>query len=94
MKALLALARNDFVDYIIGMKYRRAERSVGVGLKTFKYRLYPTPAQEKCLFNTLAVCRHFYNMCLEERKTAYQLEGCSVSKSDQEQYLRQLGAEG
>jgi len=55
-----------------------------VGLKTFQYRLYPTPAQEKCLFNTLAVCRHFYNMCLEDRKLAYQLEGHSVTKSDQE----------
>ena len=55
-----------------------------MGLKTFKYRLYPTPAQEKCMFNTLAVCRHFYNMCLEDRKLAYQLEGRSVSKSDQE----------
>ena len=53
-------------------------------LKTFKYRLYPTPAQEKCLFNTLAVCRHFYNMCLEERKLAYEVEGRSVTKSDQE----------
>ncbi len=55
-----------------------------MGLKTFKYRLYPTPAQEKCMFNTLAVCRHFYNMCLEERKLAYELEGRSVKKSDQE----------
>jgi len=55
-----------------------------MGLKTFKYRLYPTPAQEKRMFNTLSVCRHFYNMCLEDRKLAYQLEGRSVSKSEQE----------
>jgi putative transposase len=57
---------------------------VDVGIKTFRYRLYPTPAQEKCMLNTLAVCRHFYNMCLEERKLAYELEGRSVRKSDQE----------
>jgi len=44
-----------------------------MGIKTFKYRLYPTPAQEKCMFNTLAVCRHFYNMCLEDRKWSYEL---------------------
>ena len=50
---------------------------------TFKYRLYPTPAQEKWMFNTLAVCRHFYNMCLEDRKLAYELEGRSVSQYDQ-----------
>lgn len=55
-----------------------------MGLKTFKYRLYPTPAQEKGMFNTLSVCRHFYNMCLEDRKLAYQLEGRRVSKSEQE----------
>jgi putative transposase len=54
-----------------------------MGLKAFKYRLYPTPTQEKCLFNTLTVCRHFYNMCLEDRKWAYELEGRSVSKNDQ-----------
>lgn len=55
-----------------------------MGLKTFKYRLYPTPAQEKGMFNTLAVCRHFYNMCLEDRKMAYQLEGHNVTKAEQE----------
>jgi putative transposase len=59
-----------------------------VGLKTFKYRLYPTPAQEKCMFNTLAVCRHFYNMCLEARKLPYEREGRSVSKNDQVKQAR------
>ncbi len=59
-----------------------------MGLKTFKYRLYPTPAQEKCMFNTLAVCRHFYNMCLEDRKLAYDFEGRSISKYDQVKQAR------
>lgn len=36
------------------------------------------------MFNTLTVCRNFYNMCLEDRKLAYQLEGRSVSRSEQE----------
>ena len=54
-----------------------------MGLKTFKYRLYPTPAQEKSMFNVLTVCRHFYNMCLSERKWTYELEGRRVSKNDQ-----------
>ena len=53
-------------------------------LKTFKYRLYPTPTQEQQMFQVLNVCRHFYNMCLEERKLTYELEGRSVKKSDQE----------
>jgi putative transposase len=36
------------------------------------------------MFQVLDVCRHWYNMCLAERKWAYQLEGRSVSKSQQE----------
>jgi putative transposase len=55
-----------------------------MGLKTFRYRLYPTPAQEKCMFKTLAVCRCFYKMGLEDRKLGYELEGRSVSQSEQE----------
>jgi putative transposase len=55
-----------------------------MGMKTFKYRLYPSPTQERQMFQGLNICRHFYNMCLEECKLAYQLEGRSVSKSDLE----------
>lgn len=36
------------------------------------------------MFQVLNVCRHFYNMCLEDRKWSYQLEGRSVTKSEQE----------
>lgn len=55
-----------------------------MSLKAFKYRLYPTPAQERQMFQVLNVCRHWYNMCLAERKWSYELEGRSVSKSEQE----------
>jgi putative transposase len=54
-----------------------------VQFKTFKYRLYPTPAQEKLLGQVLDVCRHWYNMCLEDRKLAWELEQRSVSRFDQ-----------
>lgn len=53
-------------------------------LKTFKYRLYPSKSQERQMFNTLAVCRNFYNMCLEERTLAYKIEGRSVTKFEQQ----------
>lgn len=56
-------------------------------LKTCKYRLYPSKSQEKNLRLVLDVARHFYNMCVGERKYAYQLEHRSVSKNDQ---LRQV----
>jgi len=47
--------------------------------KTFKYRLYPTKAQEARLNATLETCRRWYNACLEERRNAYQERGESVS---------------
>ena len=53
-------------------------------LKSYIYRLYPSKAQEKRMFQVLAVCRTWYNMCLEERKLAYELEGRNVSKSEQQ----------
>jgi putative transposase len=53
-------------------------------LKTFKYRLRPTLAQERQLVQVLDVCRHWYNMCIEDRKVAWEYEKRSVSKVDQE----------
>jgi putative transposase len=53
-------------------------------LKTYKFRLYPSQAQAKRLFQVLTVCRHWYNMCLEERKLAWEIEKRVVTKSEQE----------
>ncbi len=50
----------------------------------YKYRLYPTPSQENALYKTLRICRYWYNMCLSERKLAWELEGRTVSKGEQE----------
>jgi putative transposase len=52
--------------------------------KTFKYRLYPTPTQARLLTQVLDVCRHWYNMCVEDRKLAWELEQRSVTKGQQE----------
>ncbi|MHB8625819.1 MAG: RNA-guided endonuclease InsQ/TnpB family protein [Aggregatilineales bacterium] len=52
-------------------------------LKTFKYRMYPTQAQEKRLVQVLDVCRHWYNMCIEDRKVAWELEQRNVTRFDQ-----------
>jgi putative transposase len=54
-----------------------------MGLKTFKYRLYPSKPQERQMFQVLNVCCYFYNMCLEDRKPASEFEKRSVSKNDQ-----------
>jgi putative transposase len=40
--------------------------------KTYKYKLSPTPDQERQLDRTLLLCRHAYNAGLEQRKTWWQ----------------------
>jgi putative transposase len=57
-------------------------------LRTYKYRLYPRPAQQKNLFRILDVARSWYNMCVEERKWAYELERRNVSRLDQQHNIR------
>ncbi len=42
--------------------------------KTFKYRLNPTPAQERAMRATLDECCWLYNHLLEQRKAAYYEE--------------------
>ena len=61
-------------------------------LKTYKYRLYPRPAQAKNLFKILACARNFYNMCLSERKWAYELEQRHVSRIDQQHQIKHYKA--
>jgi hypothetical protein len=52
-------------------------------VKTFKYRLYPTQAQEERLEETLETCRRWYNTCLAERKVAWEDERRRVGKYEQ-----------
>lgn len=47
--------------------------------KTYKYRLAPTPDQERALETVLWRCRELYNAGLEERKTAWEKCGISVT---------------
>ena len=52
-------------------------------LKTYQYRLYPSKAQEKNLYQILRVARNWYNMCLAERKVMYEQNEQSVGKYEQ-----------
>jgi putative transposase len=45
--------------------------------KTYKYKLKPTPEQERVLGRTLMLCRHVYNAALGERREAWHK--CSVT---------------
>lgn len=61
--------------------------------RAFKYRLYPTPAQESTLFRTLEDCRWLYNHFLEERKNSWEQEQKSVSRWEQQHSVLALRAE-
>jgi putative transposase len=51
--------------------------------KTFKYRLYPTPAQQTALKAVLEECRWLYNRLLEERKLAWDETETGLSRYQQ-----------
>lgn len=55
--------------------------------KTFKYRLYPTPAQRTALNVQLDCCRWVYNKTLETRRNAWQENQESLSRYDTNKFL-------
>jgi putative transposase len=61
--------------------------------KTYKYKLIPTPEQERELECVLGRCRSLYNTALEQRITAWQRCRVSVSRYDQEVELKAIRAE-
>ncbi len=60
--------------------------------KTFKYKLKPTPEQERQLEGVLWQCRRLYNVALEQRITAWQRCRVSVSRFEQEAELKAIRA--
>ena len=60
--------------------------------KSFKYRLYPSPAQERQLSGILETCRRWYNSCLDERKVSWEQRQESVSKYAQLAKVKTLKA--
>lgn len=60
--------------------------------KVFKYRLYPTKQQLRRLDDLRETCRHWYNYCLEQRKSAFTERGVSIGRYDQYQSINQYRA--
>lgn len=56
-------------------------------MKTYRYRIYPTAAQETILAKMLEECRWVYNKTLETRKESYELQGISLSYYDTKRML-------
>ena len=61
--------------------------------KTFKYKLMPTPTQERELGRVLGMCRWLYNTALEQRILAWQRVRVSLSRFQQEAELKEIRAE-
>ena len=61
--------------------------------KTFKYKLKPSAEQEREPERVLMLCRRLYNTALEQRKTAYERCGVSLSRYGQEAELKAIRAE-
>ena len=56
--------------------------------KGYKYRIYPTPNQERELNIALETHRRLYNQCLEIRKNTYEQTGKGVKYSDQSAWYK------
>lgn len=56
-------------------------------LRAYKYRLYPTPAQQKQIDETMNICRYVYNIGLETKIRAWQVAGVSLSAFDLQKQL-------
>ena len=68
------------------------EQQSGSVRTTYKYKLMPTPAQQRALERVLWCCRTLYNTALEERKTAWERCQVSVSYYQQKAELPELKA--
>src|SRR6516225_10661999 len=60
--------------------------------KTYKFKLVPTPEQERALGRVLGLCRWLYNTALEQRISAWQRARVSVSRFQQEAELKDIRA--
>jgi len=58
--------------------------------RTFKYRAYPTPTQERWLYAEFKHQKRLYNYMLQMRSQMYHYGGISVSKVDQINHLANL----
>ena len=58
--------------------------------KSFKFRIYPSKAQETKLELTLAVCRELYNAALQERRDAWRINRINISNQHQEKQLPEI----
>jgi putative transposase len=59
-------------------------------MKTYRFKLKPTPAQEQIFAQWLGSCRFVYNLCLEYRQLMYNQWQKSVSKNELQKQVKDL----
>ena len=59
-------------------------------LRVYRYRLYPTRAQDESMRTTLYRLRELYNAALQERRDAYRKQGRTISGYQQMAELREV----
>ena len=62
--------------------------------RTFKYRAYPTPTQAEALHEQVNEACRLYNAALDERRSAWRMNGISLGYSDQANQLKEIRAAG
>jgi putative transposase len=59
-------------------------------MKTYRFKLKPTRAQEQLFAQWLGSCRFVYNLCLEYRQLMYNQWQKSVSKNELQKQVKDL----
>jgi putative transposase len=62
-------------------------------VKTYRFKLKPTRAQEQIFAEWLGSCRFVYNLCLEYRQLMYKQWQKSVSKNELQKQVKELVSE-
>lgn len=63
-----------------------------IARKSFRYRIYPSKAQQTLLNQTLSHCCELYNAALQERRDAYKIARKSISYREQQNDLPEIKA--
>lgn len=58
-------------------------------MRNYRFRLYPNKEQEQKLLDWLEACRWIYNEALAQRKNAWEQERRSVTRTEQQVWLRE-----
>lgn len=64
-----------------------------IQVKTYKYKLNPTPGQKQALGQWLGSCRYVYNLSLSYKKTLWDHSKVSIGKNELQKELSVIAKE-